>query len=135
MTQKRGLGRGLGALIPGAGSTPAPEQELRTRTSSAASPEGESGSTRPVDMFFSGERTTREEENAQRERAGARDLATGMARAAAERRGRAGSTAGRRSTGTVSSPTMSDGTEKTTPADPSAPPTPARPPSKSANGG
>src|SRR5699024_8749270 len=75
MTQKRGLGRGLGALIPGAGSTPAPEQELRTRT-------------RPVGMFSSGEKASYEEERAQRERAGAHDLATGMARAAAERRNR-----------------------------------------------
>lgn len=97
MTQKRGLGRGLGALIPGAGSAPAPEQELRTRTRPTAGSDGETGSARPVDMFFSGEKVSREEEKAQRERAGARDLATGMARAAAERRGRTGSTGGRRS--------------------------------------
>lgn len=97
MTQKRGLGRGLGALIPGAGSTPAPEQELRTRTRPTTGTDGETGSARPVDMFFSGEKVSREEEKAQRERAGARDLATGMARAAAERRGRTGSTGGRRS--------------------------------------
>ncbi len=97
MTQKRGLGRGLGALIPGAGSAPAPEQELRTRTRPTTGSDGETGSARPVDMFFSGEKVSREEEKAQRERAGARDLATGMARAAAERRGRTGSTGGRRS--------------------------------------
>ena len=97
MTQKRGLGRGLGALIPGAGSTPAPEQELRTRTRPTAGSDGEASGVRPVDMFFSGEQVSREEEKAQRERAGARDLATGMARAAAERRGRTGSSGGRRS--------------------------------------
>ena len=97
MTQKRGLGRGLGALIPGAGSAPAPEQELRTRTRPTAGSDGEAGGVRPVDMFFSGEQVSREEEKAQRERAGARDLATGMARAAAERRGRTGSSGGRRS--------------------------------------
>ena len=56
MTQKRGLGRGLGALIPGAGSTSAPEQELRTRTRPADETAGGSGAPRPVDMFFSGER-------------------------------------------------------------------------------
>jgi ParB family chromosome partitioning protein len=95
MTQKRGLGRGLGALIPGAGSAPAPEQELRTRT--RPQPEGGSSSTspRPVDMFFSGEKVS--EEAPQRGADGARDLAVGMARAAAERRGR---TAGRGAAGT-----------------------------------
>ena len=87
MTQKRGLGRGLGALIPGAGSRPAPEQELRTRTRPSDATEGRSSSPRPVDMFFSGEKVG-ETERAQRGSAGAHDLATGMARAAAERRGR-----------------------------------------------
>ncbi|ATG50574.1 chromosome partitioning protein ParB [Brachybacterium vulturis] len=116
MTQKRGLGRGLGALIPGAGSTPAPEQELRTRTRPATSSGGESGSTRPVDMFFSGEKVSREEESAQRERAGAHDLATGMARAAAERRSRSGNVTGRRSTvtSTAKSPATAEGTAKPT---------------------
>ncbi|MGO1505954.1 MAG: ParB/RepB/Spo0J family partition protein, partial [Brachybacterium sp.] len=90
MTQKRGLGRGLGALIPGAGSTSAPEQELRTRTRPADETEGRSGSTRPVDMFFSGERVDADG-RPQRGRADALDLATGMARAAAERRGRTAS--------------------------------------------
>ena len=88
MTQKRGLGRGLGALIPGAGSTPAPEQELRTRTRPDSAAGTGSANPRPVDMFFSGEKASYEEERAQRERAGAHDLATGMARAAAERRNR-----------------------------------------------
>ena len=87
MTQKRGLGRGLGALIPGAGSTSAPEQELRTRTRPADETAGGSGAPRPVDMFFSGERLD-SEERPQRGRGDALDLATGMARAAAERRGR-----------------------------------------------
>jgi ParB family chromosome partitioning protein len=91
MTQKRGLGRGLGALIPGAGSAPAPEQELRTRNR----PQSEQGSgaanPRPVDMFFSGEKVS-SDDSPQRGADGARDLAAGMARAAAERRGR---TAGR----------------------------------------
>lgn len=92
MTQKRGLGRGLGALIPGAGSTSAPEQELRTRTRPADDSEDRSGSTRPVDMFFSGERVDADG-RAQRGRGDALDLATGMARAAAERRGRTAGTA------------------------------------------
>lgn len=87
MTQKRGLGRGLGALIPGAGSTSAPEQELRTRTRPADETAGGSGASRPVDMFFSGERLD-SEGRPQRGRGDALDLATGMARAAAERRGR-----------------------------------------------
>src|SRR5699024_7632693 len=68
-----------------------------TRTRPTAGSDGEAGGVRPVDMFFSGEQVSREEEKAQRERAGARDLATGMARAAAERRGRTGSSGGRRS--------------------------------------
>lgn len=89
MTQKRGLGRGLGALIPGAGSSPAPEQELRTRTRPQEEGGSAASSTRPVDMFFSGEKVSSEDAP---QRGGARDLATGMARAAAERRGR---TAGR----------------------------------------
>lgn len=89
MTQKRGLGRGLGALIPGAGSSPAPEQELRTRTRPQDEGGSAASSTRPVDMFFSGEKVSSEDAP---QRGGARDLATGMARAAAERRGR---TAGR----------------------------------------
>ncbi|MDV3295182.1 MAG: chromosome partitioning protein ParB, partial [Brachybacterium paraconglomeratum] len=89
MTQKRGLGRGLGALIPGAGSSPAPEQELRTRTRPQEEGSSAASSTRPVDMFFSGEKVSSEDAP---QRGGARDLATGMARAAAERRGR---TAGR----------------------------------------
>ena len=55
MTQKRGLGRGLGALIPGAGSTPAPEQELRTRTRPDSAAGTGSANPRPVDMFFSGD--------------------------------------------------------------------------------
>lgn len=97
MTQKRGLGRGLGALIPGAGSTPAPDQGLRTRTQRPSNSSGESGSTRPVDMFFSGERVEREDEGTQRERPGTHDLATGMARAAAERRGRTAGASSRRS--------------------------------------
>lgn len=93
MTQKRGLGRGLGALIPGAGSSAAPEQELRTRSTTRArsGDEEESASDRPVDMFFSGERVSDQEEQAQRERAPRQDIAGAMARAAAERRGRAGS--------------------------------------------
>lgn len=93
MTQKRGLGRGLGALIPGAGATtPAAEPELRTRSQRAGAASGEQGSsTRPVDMFFSGERIRAEEERAARERPAAHDLAAGMAKAAAERRSKSGS--------------------------------------------
>lgn len=103
MTQKRGLGRGLGALIPGAGSTPAPEQELRTRTSPSDASEGRSSSPRPVDMFFSGEKIG-ETARPQRGGAGAHDLAAGMARAAAERRGRAnGSGAARSAAASASS--------------------------------
>lgn len=102
MTQKRGLGRGLGALIPGAGSTPAPEQELRTRTR----PASESGarSSRPVDMFFSGEQVSTEAERAQQERSAPYDLAAGMARAAAERRGRTAGGGNGRSAAKASSP-------------------------------
>lgn len=90
MTQKRGLGRGLGALIPGAGSTPAPapEGELRTRVRPATEEPERSSSPRPVDMFFSGEKVTSEEERPQRERGRSQDLAGEMAKAAAARRGR-----------------------------------------------
>ncbi|MBP2409605.1 ParB/RepB/Spo0J family partition protein [Brachybacterium fresconis] len=91
MTQKRGLGRGLGALIPGAGSSPAPEQELRTRVRPESPDEEAAPSDRPVDMFFSGESASREGERPQRERAQRPDLAGDMARAAAQRRSRAGS--------------------------------------------
>ncbi|MDN6328814.1 MAG: ParB/RepB/Spo0J family partition protein [Brachybacterium sp.] len=65
-------------------------------------------------MFFSGETVSREEENAQRERAGAHDLATGMARAAAERRSRSGNGAGRRSATTSSSDSPSSSPSPTT---------------------
>ena len=95
MTQKRGLGRGLGALIPGAGSSPAPEQELRTRTRPQEEGSSAASSTRPVDMFFSGEKVSSEDAPL---RGGARDLATGMARAAAERRGRTAGRSGSSST-------------------------------------
>ncbi|WP_193106312.1 ParB/RepB/Spo0J family partition protein [Brachybacterium sp. FME24] len=88
MTQKRGLGRGLGALIPGAGSTPAPEQELRTRTRPASEDEEPAASNRPVDMFFSGEQASADDDRPQRERARRQDLASAMARDAAQRRGR-----------------------------------------------
>ena len=95
MTQKRGLGRGLGALIPGAASSPAPEQELRTRTRPQEEGSSAASSTRPVDMFFSGEKVSSEDAP---QRGGARDLATGMARAAAERRGRTAGRSGSSST-------------------------------------
>lgn len=95
MPQKRGLGRGLGALIPGAGSSPAPEQELRTRTRPQEEGSSAASSTRPVDMFFSGEKVSSEDAP---QRGGARDLATGMARAAAERRGRTAGRSGSSST-------------------------------------
>ncbi len=115
MTQKRGLGRGLGALIPGAGPTaprsttaPAPaaaspepvaspsspaesdaEQatSLRTRNHPRTSPEpGESGAgSRPVDMFFSGD-PVGGTERPTRGSGNGRDVAGAMARAAAERR-------------------------------------------------
>ena len=87
MTQKRGLGRGLGALIPGAGAgtgtAPASGQDLRTRTHPRTSPEaGEKGaSTRPVDMFFSGDPVTADQERPQRDRASKQDIAGEMARA------------------------------------------------------
>ena len=120
MTQKRGLGRGLGALIPGAGTAPAPGQDLRTRSHPRTSPEaGEKGSsTRPVDMFFSGEPVHSDSARPQRERAAKQDLAGDMARAAAERRGRgAGGTATSRST---SSPARRTRTAKSSPAGASA---------------
>ncbi|GAA4519953.1 ParB/RepB/Spo0J family partition protein [Brachybacterium paraconglomeratum] len=110
MTQKRGLGRGLGALIPGAGSTPAPEQELRTRTRPSDATEGRSSSPRPVDMFFSGEKVG-ESDRPQRGSAGAHDLAAGMARAAAERRGRTNGSSSARA-GAVSSASERAGEEK-----------------------
>ena len=122
MTQKRGLGRGLGALIPGAGQSSSPSRRaaqepdadaagavaaaaespsdgeavqsaadaydppLRTRQRHPrTTPEpGESGSSsRPVDMFFSGDPVGEAQRPA---RSASRDLAEGMARAAAERR-------------------------------------------------
>src|SRR5699024_7813305 len=104
MTQKRGLGRGLGALIPGASSEPEPEQELRTR-STEDEPERteEQASVRPADMFFTGERAGADEERAQREESPARDLAGGMAKAAAQRRGKNDSaTRGRTANGSKS---------------------------------
>ncbi|MFC0674953.1 ParB/RepB/Spo0J family partition protein [Brachybacterium hainanense] len=93
MTQRRGLGRGLGALIPGAGA-PSPQAsqqdpELRTRRTAAPAedePGAESG-PRPVDMFFSGDPLPAASEPRPRRRAGgSTDLAGAMARAAAERR-------------------------------------------------
>lgn len=92
MTQKRGLGRGLGALIPGAGSSPAPEQELRTRAQRASAADQETSSPRPVDMFFSGEKVSEDKDYPQRERGTRTDLAGEMARAAAQRRSRGAST-------------------------------------------
>lgn len=106
MTQKRGLGRGLGALIPGAGSSPAPEQELRTRTRPQEEGGSAASSTRPVDMFFSGEKVSSEDAP---QRGGARDLATGMARAAAERRGRTAGRSGGSSTAKRSGAATSSG--------------------------
>ena len=95
MTQKRGLGRGLGALIPGAGSAPAPEQELRTRSTvrTRSDQEEQSVSERPVDMFFSGEEIS-EEARRQRDRGPRQDLAGDMARDAAKRRGRGTTSSG-----------------------------------------
>lgn len=118
MTQKRGLGRGLGALIPGAGAgtgtAPASGQDLRTRTHPRTSPEaGEKGaSTRPVDMFFSGDPVTADQERPQRDRASKQDIAGEMARAAAERRGRAGAGAAR----STASKTTASKTTATKPA-------------------
>ncbi|MFE7603942.1 ParB/RepB/Spo0J family partition protein [Brachybacterium paraconglomeratum] len=106
MTQKRGLGRGLGALIPGAGSSPAAEQELRTRTRPQEEGGSAASSTRPVDMFFSGEKVSSEDAP---QRGGARDLATGMARAAAERRGRTAGRSGSSSTAKRSGAATSSG--------------------------
>ena len=106
MTQKRGLGRGLGALIPGAASSPAPEQELRTRTRPQEEGSSAASSTRPVDMFFSGEKVSSEDAP---QRGGARDLATGMARAAAERRGRTAGRSGSSSTAKRSGAVNSSG--------------------------
>ena len=82
-------------MIPGAASSPAPEQELRTRTRPQEEGSSAASSTRPVDMFFSGEKVSSEDAP---QRGGARDLATGMARAAAERRGRTAGRSGSSST-------------------------------------
>lgn len=106
MTQKRGLGRGLGALIPGAGAASSAsdeqEQPLRTRTHPRTQAEpGESGSSsRPVDMFFSGDPV--EGERPQRERT-SRDLGGDMARAAKERRSKAKAPAKQAAAGTAAS--------------------------------
>lgn len=130
MTQKRGLGRGLGALIPGAGSAPAPEQELRTRAATRARSEEaeQSASERPVDMFFSGEELS-EEERQLRDRGPRQDLAGDMARDAAKRRGRGASThsnTGRSTTaGTASDPDDAE-TSKQPRAASSAKKTPAK---------
>lgn len=109
MTQKRGLGRGLGALIPGAGTAPATGQDLRTRSHPRTSPEaGEKGaSSRPVDMFFSGDPVQSDEERPQRDRASKQDIAGEMARAAAERRGRAGTGTSRTATARSATPEKS----------------------------
>ncbi|MBB5832978.1 ParB/RepB/Spo0J family partition protein [Brachybacterium aquaticum] len=115
MTQKRGLGRGLGALIPGAGTSPAPEQELRTRTRPSAGEGGRNGTTRPVDMFFSGEKVAADEAP-QRGSESARDLATGMARAAAERRGRNGSRSSAAKGSTTASASEKDSAEAKAPS-------------------
>ncbi|MGY5766093.1 ParB/RepB/Spo0J family partition protein [Brachybacterium sp. DNPG3] len=127
MTQKRGLGRGLGALIPGAG-LPAAAPALRTRTQAGAvDATGRDASARPVDLFFTGDRVERDaEEETPRERGRSRDLASDMARAAAERRGRSGSSRSRRgsasSAGSASSPsTAASATTAATPASPSSP--------------
>ncbi|MGP5717780.1 ParB/RepB/Spo0J family partition protein [Brachybacterium tyrofermentans] len=119
MTQKRGLGRGLGALIPGAGSSPAPEQELRTRAQRASAADQEPSSPRPVDMFFSGEKASEDQDYPQRERGARTDLAGEMARAAAQRRGRGAST---RSTTTRGGAVAAEGPTETAEA-----PTPAKP--------
>ncbi len=89
MTQKRGMGRGLGALIGGAGSTARGDDELRTRTPRTAPEGGEKAAgARPVDMFFSGDPVESDgAEAAPRERL-SRDLGGDMARAAKERRAR-----------------------------------------------
>ena len=119
MTQKRGLGRGLGALIPGAGAPAGSEQELRTRTHPRTEPEpGEKGSSaRPVDMFFSGDPVEHDESDASgRQRRSRPDLAGDMARAAAARRGR-----GRSSTSTASSSATSDDAKASADAEPSTP--------------
>ncbi|GAA1723847.1 ParB/RepB/Spo0J family partition protein [Brachybacterium phenoliresistens] len=105
MTQRRGLGRGLGALIPGAGvSAPrASDQDPELRTRRPAEPEAaeaaESAATgpRPVDMFFSGDPLPESGESRARRRPGGPDLAGAMARAAAERRSAARGTSRRRS--------------------------------------
>ena len=97
MTQNRGLGRGLGALIPGGSPQPAPAEEgLRTRSHPRTAPEpGEPGaSVRPVDMFFSGDpvepaadaREDAREGAAGRSRPARTDIASDMARSVRERR-------------------------------------------------
>lgn len=135
MTQKRGLGRGLGALIPGAGSpaarpsapSPAPEHRspaeadaagLRTRSHPRTAPEpGEAGaSSRPVDMFFSGDPVGAAERTGGRAGSG-RDVAGAMARAAAERRASGKKPAGKAPGQTASSRGAAASTaEKTAPA-------------------
>lgn len=138
MTQKRGLGRGLGALIPGAGSpaarpsapSPAPEHGspaeadgagLRTRSHPRTAPEpGEAGaSSRPVDMFFSGDPAGAAERTGGRAGSG-RDVAGAMARAAAERRASGKKPAGKAPGKTASSRGAAASTastaEKTAPA-------------------
>ena len=135
MTQKRGLGRGLGALIPGAGSpaarpsAPSPASEhripaeadaagLRTRSHPRTAPEpGEAGaSSRPVDMFFSGDPVGAAERASGRAGSG-RDVAGAMARAAAERRASGKKPAGKAPGKTASSRGAAASTaEKTAPA-------------------
>ncbi|WP_347042840.1 ParB/RepB/Spo0J family partition protein [Brachybacterium nesterenkovii] len=135
MTQKRGLGRGLGALIPGAGSpasrpsAPSPASEhrspaeadgagLRTRSHPRTAPEpGEAGaSSRPVDMFFSGDPVGAAERTGGVAGSG-RDVAGAMARAAAERRASGKKPAGKAPGKTASSRGAAASTaEKTAPA-------------------
>ncbi|WP_058235022.1 ParB/RepB/Spo0J family partition protein [Devriesea agamarum] len=131
MTQKRGLGRGLGALIPGAATRPTtqvrtPAHESDDSLADAAdqpSPktqvkEGDGirenaatsskAARRPVDMFFSGppvdSDVVKDSGSGTTRSSGVRrDLAEDMARAAAERKNGAKRTARSRATGGAAS--------------------------------
>lgn len=127
MTQRRGLGRGLGALIPGAGvsASRASDQDPELRTRRPAEPEvaevaEAAAGPRPVDMFFSGDPLPESGESRARRRPGGADLAGAMARAAAERRSAARGSTRRRSADEGSAGDAAPGAGSTAEAAPEA---------------